>query len=390
MAPSSSTESLEECGREPQRRELYDLLDRSVSSLENVSALLIGYSGVGKSMVLRHVFGQLREKHGSDSFLEVYLNGHFHADETAAMRTICRKLDAKYSEDIEENLSTRSFSDRLLYLRKVLEKTKEKKRPVVFVLDHFELFASRSKQTLLYNMFDMLQSGQALIAVIGLTTQQDVNELLEKRIRSRFSHRRIVFTNDIPADTSLGVLQRALTLPSSPNMLEYHKTFNLRTEKLINHKVVRDLVANALKRGNSQAWINQMAMVALDKMKPQEKYLSSSHFRDARRAMANNYRLEAVKGLSVCELVILFAAVHLEFKQKVPFTFAMIWDEYETALRTNVCQSLHEFTGRTALKFFERLIDRGFLSFVTKTKENDMFASNQFHGVRLTLDATEL
>eukprot|EP01083_Nonionella_stella_P037139 101250_1 len=242
MAPSSSTESLEECGREPQRRELYDLLDRSVSSLENVSALLIGYSGVGKSMVLRHVFGQLREKHGTDSFLEVYLNGHCHADETAAMRTIYRKLDAEYSEDLEENLSTRSFSDRLLYLRKVLEKTKEKKRPVVFVLDHFELFASRSKQTLLYNMFDMLQSGQAL------------------------------------------VLQRALPVPSSPNMPEYHKTFNLRTEKLIKHKVVRDLVANALKRGNSQAWINKMAMVALDKMKPQEKYLSSLHFRNAWRS----------------------------------------------------------------------------------------------------------
>eukprot|EP01083_Nonionella_stella_P152252 487714_1 len=98
LSESALKESLEECGLESQRRELYDILDRSVSSLENVSTLLIGYSGVGKSMVLRHVFCQLREKHGSDSFLEMHLNGHFHADETATMRTICRTLDAKYSE----------------------------------------------------------------------------------------------------------------------------------------------------------------------------------------------------------------------------------------------------------------------------------------------------
>jgi origin recognition complex subunit 4 len=60
---------------------------------------------------------------------------------------------------------------------------------VVFVLDEFELFASHPRQTLLYNLFDIAQSRKAPIAVLGLTTRTDVAESLEKRVKSRFSHR---------------------------------------------------------------------------------------------------------------------------------------------------------------------------------------------------------
>lgn len=42
-------------------------------------------------------------------------------------------------------------------------------RPVLFVLDEFDLFAHHKNQTLLYNLFDVSQSAQAPIAVVGLT-----------------------------------------------------------------------------------------------------------------------------------------------------------------------------------------------------------------------------
>ena len=44
-------------------------------------------------------------------------------------------------------------------------------------------------QTLLYNLFDIAQAKKAPIAVIGCSTRVDVAELLEKRVKSRFSHR---------------------------------------------------------------------------------------------------------------------------------------------------------------------------------------------------------
>ena len=58
---------------------------------------------------------------------------------------------------------------------------------VLFVLHDFEAFAARPKQTLLYSLFDLMQSEDAQMAVVGLTSRYDAVELLEKRVRSRFS-----------------------------------------------------------------------------------------------------------------------------------------------------------------------------------------------------------
>lgn len=62
-------------------------------------------------------------------------------------------------------------------------------KSVIFVIDEFDLFATHARQTLLYNLFDIAQARKAPIAVLGLTTQIGVVESLEKRVKSRFSHR---------------------------------------------------------------------------------------------------------------------------------------------------------------------------------------------------------
>jgi origin recognition complex subunit 4 len=62
-------------------------------------------------------------------------------------------------------------------------------KSVVFILDEFDLFTTHSRQTLLYNLFDIAQARKAPIIVLGLTARIDVVESLEKRVKSRFSHR---------------------------------------------------------------------------------------------------------------------------------------------------------------------------------------------------------
>lgn len=42
-------------------------------------------------------------------------------------------------------------------------------RPLLVVLEEFDLFAQHKNQTLLYNLFDVSQSAQAPVAVVGLT-----------------------------------------------------------------------------------------------------------------------------------------------------------------------------------------------------------------------------
>ena len=44
-------------------------------------------------------------------------------------------------------------------------------KSILFCLDEFDLFAQHRNQTLLYNLFDVAQSAQAPVCVLGLTTR---------------------------------------------------------------------------------------------------------------------------------------------------------------------------------------------------------------------------
>lgn len=44
------------------------------------------------------------------------------------------------------------------------------------------------RQTLLFNLLDIMQSRLAPIAVLGITIRVDLSESLEKKVKSRFSH----------------------------------------------------------------------------------------------------------------------------------------------------------------------------------------------------------
>lgn len=72
---------------------------------------------------------------------------------------------------------------------------------VIFVIDEFDMFTYHPRQTLLYNLFDVAQARKAPIAVLGCTGKVDVVELLEKRVKSRFSHRYVFLppARSIPA-----------------------------------------------------------------------------------------------------------------------------------------------------------------------------------------------
>lgn len=107
-----------------------------------------------------------------------------------------------------------SYAENLSFLLACLRSgQKNESKCVIFILDHFDLFCSHPKQALLYNLFDIVQSAQAPLCVIGLTCRQDVLELLEKRVKSRFSHRQIsLFPGDLPFAEHLDVYKKLLYL----------------------------------------------------------------------------------------------------------------------------------------------------------------------------------
>lgn len=95
-------------------------------------------------------------------FSLVRLNGLIHTDDKIALKTIIKQL---ILENEIEDCSNKSFAENL---NLILECFKNKNsKSIIFILDEFELFCSHHNQTLLYNLFDVAQSAQSPIFVLG-------------------------------------------------------------------------------------------------------------------------------------------------------------------------------------------------------------------------------
>lgn len=185
-------------GLDEEYQKVYQLTQQTVVAGEGNSMLVIGARGTAKTALVETVISQLVEDH-REEFYVVRLNGFIHTDDKLALKEIWRQL-GKEMEVEEETTGMRSnYADTLTSLLALLSHpaehsvtapdTAQISKSVIFVMDEFDLFASHSRQTLLYNLFDIAQSRKAPIAVLGLTTKVNVVESLEKRVKSRFSHR---------------------------------------------------------------------------------------------------------------------------------------------------------------------------------------------------------
>jgi origin recognition complex subunit 4 len=180
-------------------QKVYQLVEQTVTAGEGNSMLLMGSRGSGKTTMVESIVSSLSKDH-KDDFHVVRLNGFFHTDDRLALREIWRQLGRE--RDTEDEASKiNSYADTMATLLALLSHPEEllnnadnsngitTAKSVVIILDEFDLFATHPRQTLLYNLFDIAQARKAPLAVLGLTTKVDVTETLEKRVKSRFSHR---------------------------------------------------------------------------------------------------------------------------------------------------------------------------------------------------------
>ncbi|KAL1953751.1 hypothetical protein VTO42DRAFT_2315 [Malbranchea cinnamomea] len=181
---------------------VYQLLEQTVVAGEGNSMLILGGRGCGKTALVESAISSLAEHH-RDEFHVVRLNGFLHTDDKIAVREIWHQLGREAGNDDEEPNKPSSYADTMATLLALLSHPDELFGPsedanalvttksVIIVLDEFDLFSHHPRQTLLYNLFDIAQARKAPLAVLGLTTKVDVTENLEKRVKSRFSHRHV-------------------------------------------------------------------------------------------------------------------------------------------------------------------------------------------------------
>ena len=166
-------------------QQLHDLLLNTVENGEGNSVLLVGPRGTGKTSLVNYTIGKVCAD-CKNKFILVNLCGYVCVDDQQALKEIAKQIcPEKELPDFNIN----SFSSTMTFLLETLNSGNKERQSIIIVLDEFDLFTQHHNQHLLYNLFDLSQSKSTPIAVVGLTCRQDIMELMEKRVKSRFSHR---------------------------------------------------------------------------------------------------------------------------------------------------------------------------------------------------------
>ncbi|XP_058065978.1 origin recognition complex subunit 4 [Anopheles bellator] len=377
-------------GYEAERQHIRDLLLRTAERGESNSALLLGPRGCGKTTLLTSVLTELLPmKTFHRNTLIVYLNGLIHTDDRQALKSATAQMRL---ENAVDGKVFGSFAENLAFLLDCLKSgDRQTSKSVIILLEEFDLFCAHHKQTLLYNLFDVAQSAQAPICVVGVTARLDVVQLLEKRVKSRFSHRQIFLQSfDTDFDARLKLFEELLKLPTEQDVRKYNETHPRIPQQIIETNEELVLLRNVFDPREfsfSSKWATQwnrqiVALVknpsvrtalqliydyeviegpfrmllfelvsALDEENPA---ITCEWIQQLAKSYEADDKVALVAGLSALEICLLVAMKHhSEIYDRDPFNFEMILTRFGKF--ANASSTMQGVERAVSLKAFEHL-----------------------------------
>ncbi|KAI7897866.1 origin recognition complex subunit 4 C-terminus-domain-containing protein [Cokeromyces recurvatus] len=331
---------------------LYKLLKQTITAGESNSCLLIGNRGTGKTALVRTVLRDLQKSY--KEFCIVRLNGLTETNDRLALNEIARQLVKEQKEHAEHTFT--SFADSFDYLLSLLKSGDKASLPVIFILDEFDLFAQHPKQALLYNLFDAAQSAQNPMAVIGLTCRLDTLDLLEKRVKSRFSHRQIYLFPSSNFGQFLEIAKGTLELPENyPSSTE----FNRSLEELFQHPTLNSILRRIFDISKDIRMFHKICFPAVYKLRPEAPYLDLEEFLESSLIQRADSKTEILKGIALLELILIISMKKLMEKDITTFNFQMVYDEYKDFMNQTQINGMgigmKLYKKAVALKAFENL-----------------------------------
>ncbi|NXR87601.1 ORC4 protein, partial [Hypocryptadius cinnamomeus] len=380
-------------GLEQQYRHLLELLKRTTVHGESNSALIIGPRGSGKTALLNHVLKDLREmEQVRENLLEVHLNGKnpflsglLQTNDKVALKEITRQLQL---ENVVGDKVFGSFAENLAFLLEALRKgDRTSSCPILFVLDEFDLFVHHKNQTLLYNLFDISQSAQTPVTVIGLTCRQDILELLEKRVKSRFSHRQIYLMNSFDFKQYIKIFKKQLSLPAEFPDESFAQKWNNNVQHLSEDKTVQDVLQNLFHHTKDLRSLHSLLMLAGSAVTVHHPLLTAADLQEASRQRSTDSKANIVHGLSVLEICLIIAMKHLnEVYDGEPFNFQMVYNEFQKFIQRKA-HSMYNFEKPVVMKAFEHLLQ---LELVKPLERPSARAQREYLLMKLLLDSSQI
>jgi len=357
-------------------RALYGLVRSSVYEHEGNSCLVAGESGCGKSVLVESVLRYVQHECMMERVLApwtVRLSALVHPTDRLCLSAMARQLmdqdalsqnnqvddmlgpeqeeeeddedrpliewaHASASEDEDDapmeevtpaptttdaNAILSTLAAALSHILSLLSTHTLGKRPLVLILDQFDQFAQRPRQALLYCLLDAVQSGSYApgLVVIGTSTRVDATDFLEKRVKSRFSHR-IVHVHP-PSFDQYVILARTALLGGMSNTLPPDAGWEKQVDALLQDPSFRASLRRLHDLSGDVRLLYQALWPPIAALSASRPHLEASAFVAAAQAQRLDPTFAFLQELSNPEMAILISARHLQLCEREPFTFEM-------------------------------------------------------------------
>ncbi|KAF7079016.1 hypothetical protein CFC21_083330 [Triticum aestivum] len=303
------------------------LVSSSVSEACNNSVLLLGPRGCGKGAVLDMVLEDLKEEH-PDAISVIRLNGMLHSDDNCA---------------------------------------------------------TKGKQRLLYSLLDAMQSLTSQAVVIGMSCRLDADQLLEKRVRSRFSHRKLLFVPSSLDDIQrlmehLLMLDKGSCLPTN-----YVTEYNSMLTSIFSNKKFKGILDSLTDTDATTSNILRFLFRVVSYMDMESGLLSMECFTNALSSMQRQPKMDSLQDLSILELYILVCMNRLEDKEQKSYNFNTIIKEYKSI--QDAYKTSDKYATTVCFRAFEHLLDRELITFADSKGRN---VALEYRPVKLLISSREL
>lgn len=373
---------------------------------ESHATLLMGPHNTGKSLVLNTVLRDLEARTGNKPVV-IVLDGYLHADEAAALVVIGDVLGMQAELAQQQQRQTQADQQQQLQQEQEQEDKQEEQeherqqesaarasaaeeisaiteltfhstvlamlncwkqvnpgRAVFFVLDQMELF-TKSKQNLLYSLLNLMQEKEPPVAIIGMAGVLHIMDMLEKRVKSRFSDRYILFLPNASMEQALHILRHVLLLPDGFSTHPHAKEWNSRVVALLEDKEFLEFLAQRQDVKSDPKDLFNLLHVAMKDIDERHPFLTVHDFRKAAAFMSPDMKLQALKGAPALEMGLLVAMKLFEEDKIEEYNFEMVYDRFQKFAR----DEFMSVTKPTAFAAFESLLEQELIKKVARRAE---------------------
>ncbi|XP_054113636.2 origin recognition complex subunit 4 isoform X3 [Callithrix jacchus] len=307
--------------------------------------------------LINHALRELMEiEEVSENVLQVHLNGLLQINDKIALKEITRQLNL---ENVVGDKVFGSFAENFSFLLEALKKgDRTSSCPVIFILDEFDLFAHHKNQTLLYNLFDISQSAQTPIAVIGLTCRLYVK-----------------------------IFKEQLSLPAEfPDKL-FAEKWNENVQCLSEERSVQEVLQKHFNISKNLRSLHMLLMLSLNRVTASHPFMTAIDLMEASQLCSMDSKANIVHGLSVLEICLIIAMKHLnDIYEEEPFNFQMVYNEFQKFVQRKA-HSVYNFEKPVVMKAFEHLQQLELIKPVERTSGN---SQREYQLMKLLLDNTQI